>query len=189
VRLREDNLGRILALDIATETGFCHGAPTDKAPVWGTFRNRGGALPNSLIMHDAWLRELIQQVKPAIVVHEAAPSIRWGGQKTNAATLMKLNGLCMKTEEVCERIGVDCRQVTAQKWKTALCGPLGKSRFGKDVKPYPPFEAMALRGWNCTNHNAADAVGIWLFTVSFRAPEAALRFDPLVMRAHAKKRR
>lgn len=191
MRPRHDDDGRILSLDIATETGWCIGRPSDTKPYWGSFKNTGGALPNSLILHDAWLTERLTQDDFPIdlVVIEAAPSIRWGGKKTNANTLLKLNGLCAKTEEVCARLRIDCRQLTSQKWKSALCGPIGKSRFGKSDKPYPPFEALALRGWQLTNHNAADAVGLWLFTVGRRAPTLALRFDPLVMRATARGQR
>lgn len=188
---KHDDDGRILALDIATETGWCIGRPSDKEPISGAFRNKGGALPNSLVVHELWLMGLLCQDDYPIhlVVKETAPSIRWAGQKTNATTLIKLQGLANETEKICHRLGIECRDVNTQRWKTALCGPLGISRFGKDVKPYPPFEALALRGWKITNHNEADARGIWLFAVGRRAPTAAVKFDPLVMRATARGKR
>ena len=190
MKRRPDDDSGILALDIATELGWCYGRPSDTTPTWGTVRF-AGALPNVLIALDAWLRGMIEQRRPRRVVIEQAPSLRWGGGKTNATTLIRLTGMCGKVEEVCARYGqaLDCSETPSQRWKTALCGPMGRAKFGKEVKPYPPFQALALRGWELTNHNAADAVGIWLYAVGVFAPELALQFDPLVRRAASRGKR
>lgn len=185
---KPDNDGRILALDVATELGWCLGKPSDRTPVWGSVRFEGG-IPNCLVPLGQWLGQQLRAGGIDLVVFEAPPALQWAGKKTNAQTLLKLNSMCVKVEEVCAQFKIACRDLAAQRWKTALCGPLGRARFGKDVKPYPPFEALALRGWTVLNHNAADAVGIWLFTVGRRAPELALQFDPLVRRAGVRRKR
>lgn len=172
----------LLALDIATETGWCVGKPSAE-PTFGFYRTRDGGLPNKLIDFGNWLRQVIAQHQPELVAFEEPPNPTWGagrGKKgTNATTILMLNALCTKAEEICAEQRLTCRSVSAGKWKKNM---VGTSRFGKSVRPYPATESCAQRGWLVTNHNTADAVGVWLYAVAVINPDAAAKFDPLARR-------
>jgi len=179
-RPRADRDDTILALDIATATGWCAGKPSDDRPLWGSHRLRADlGHAGKLIEWESFLRERISEIQPKLVVREEPPSIRWGGKKTNANTLLLLNGLGAKCEEVCARLKIECKEVGIAQWRKGL----GLGKFGKEDRPYPPIEAMAQRGWLVRDHNCADAMGVWLFAVAWRAPKLAARHDPLAIRA------
>jgi hypothetical protein len=174
--------GTILALDLATVLGYAHGRPSGE-PTWGTHKIAGHEAPSKRIAYRGWLSRMLKEVRPELVVFEQPPSIRWAGGKTNANTILLLNALAQATEEWCLAQGVPCREVRAAQWKKAMCGSAKVTK-----RPYGPIESCRQRGWSVTDHNAADAIGIWLFAVGIKAPDSAARFDPLVRRVNFKRR-
>lgn len=175
MRPRPDRDHKILALDLATVLGWGIGQPSGE-PRWGHLRLRGESPAAASMELAKWLKPLLREERPRLVAVETPPSPMWKGRQTNAATNRKLNALAVKAEECCLELGIECVHVDAAQWKKLLCGT---ARVSKDQRPYPPIEALAQRGWQVDDHNAADALGIWLFAVTWRAPKLAMRFDPL----------
>jgi hypothetical protein len=170
---------RLLALDIATDTGWCAGAIDQGEPGFGNFKLAAGeALPNTLITFGDWLTKLCVLHQPQLVLIEEPPNPAWSG-RTNYQTLRKLMALAAKAEEICARRKIECREVSVGRWRMALGCPKRVS----GIKPYPVFAQLAARGFDVNNHNAADAVGLWLFGVAFldklHSTQHAMRFDPL----------
>jgi Holliday junction resolvasome RuvABC endonuclease subunit len=173
--------GRILTLDLATHLGWCLGAPTDEPTFGAHVLGHKLTRPQALQALDRWLTAELKDHKPDLVVAEEAPNPAWLGKNASASSILLLNGLVSRAEEVCERRRVEFRTVKAIRWKASL----GVAKANKKQKPYPVITQVGLRGWRVTNDNTADAIGLWLHVVSVKAPIAALRFDPLTRRAAA----
>lgn len=175
--MKDNPKHELLALDIATEFGWCLGLPAYD-PEWGACRLTGTDAEKRAQL-SRWLERLFRQTRVGRCLIETPPNPAWGRnakQKfTNAHTLVMLNNLVAAAEDVCLKHRVPVSLVDPHQWKMAL---LGFARWEKRG-PYPPIEALAQRGFTVTNHNAADACAIWLFGVGVLHPELAPRFDPL----------
>jgi hypothetical protein len=176
---------RLLTLDIATDTGWCAGDVAEGTPGWGNWKLPPNIdLPLSLIAYGDWLNKLCAIHQPQLVVIEEPPNPAWGGGKTNYTTLKKLMALAQKAEEICARRKIECREIGVTRWRTALGCP---ARIG-GIKPYPVFAQLEARGFEVGNHNAADAVGLWLYALAFldklHGTQHAARFDPLARGQH-----
>lgn len=151
---------KILALDLATKTGWCVGEH-DAEPNFGTY-----ALPKTdddigrfLVAFEDWLVGMMALEDPELVVFEAP--IFLGGRNSNIMTARKLMGLANQTEVVCYRRGVTCREGHLQKVKKFFAG------HGRAEKA--DMIAAARRfGFAVTDDNQADSVGLWCFTVHSR---------------------
>jgi hypothetical protein len=165
---------KLLALDLATELGWALG-PTDGDPKSGIYKLPKGAQAGEFgkAFH-RWLHPLLREEKPDVVTFEAP--LHHAGGHTNAAASYKLQGLCFYTETLCGLLDVRCYQSPAVSWKKAICGT---GRVSKSMKPYPPFEALAQRGFNVTNNNEADALCLRLYALGCLDEKQAARFDPL----------
>lgn len=175
--------GRIIALDIATELGWCVGKPTDETPLWGSVKIKGDTHAKACIFLEVWFKEMLERWGPEWVVFETPSNPAWLGKGTSAQAILKLNNLANTIEEVCERRKIRCNSVHGQRWKKTVCG---NAKASKKMHPYPVITSMAQRGWTIPNDNEADAVGVWIHTVGVLAPVQALKFDPLLRRAHVR---
>lgn len=171
---------KILTLDLATEIGWCLGRPGEE-PRWGVFRlpkGTGVKVGQYGAAFHRWLYPLLKAEQPELVAFEAP--MQGGFGQSTFATKHKLGGLCFYAETLCALVNIPAYQVDAGTWKAAVCG---NGRINKDMKPYPPTESLAQRGWDVQNHNAADAVCIWLYALSCVDERAAAAYDPLARRA------
>lgn len=166
---------KILSLDLATEIGWTLGRPGEE-PRWGVFRlpktgKDAGAYGAAF---HRWLYPFLKKELPDLVVFEAP--MQGGFGMSTHATKYKLQGLCFYAETLCRLMDIRPYQVDAGTWKKAICG---NGRINKDMAPYPPFVALAQRGFDVTNHNAADALCIWLYALGCVDERAAAAYDPL----------
>ena len=177
--------GPILALDLATNTGWCVGAPGG-VPVLGTEK-----LPSTaddvgafISAYNRWLLQTLCDTAPALVIYEQ-PSIF---SKTTPATVIKLNGLASHTELVCHD------HVPRLKYRQVNPSRLKKFWTGNGRAEKSDMVAMARRyGFAVTDDNQADAVSAWCYAVfCYAAPEHRRRFEggplaarPLVAEASA----
>lgn len=157
----------ILALDLATCTGFCHGRG-DALPMVGHVR-----LPVThdevgpyLDVFERWIIQKVELVAPELVVFEA-PIHR---QFDRAIITRKLHALPGVAEMVCWRRGIDVRQVAPTTAKKALTGR------GNADKNSMAHHARAY-GLTIKVSDEADAFAVWLVAFRIREPAQALRFD------------
>lgn len=159
--------GRLLTLDLATNSGFCVGAPDNPNPDFGNFKipPTGDDVGRfGVIFHD-WLTNLIDWHQPDFVVFEM-PILP---KQTNLMTVRKLTGLAMLTEMECRRRKLPVREARASSVKKFFTG---SGKAGK-------LDTMAIcrrYGWNVKTDDEADACALWAYSVSLYAPEYAERF-------------
>lgn len=159
----------ILALDLATCTGFAHGA-ADECPTLGHFRlpKTGEDVGAFLEAAEARLTGMLATIAPNIVCFES-PVLP---ATTALATTRKLHGLAGMLELVCRRASVECVEVQPTTVKKVLTGR------GNAKKPDMVAAARAM-GFDPKVEDEADALGVWLAVVRKRHPEIAGRLDPI----------
>ena len=170
--------GKVLALDLATKTGWAIGAPNDKAPRFGSLRfAREG---HSMAAHFAgcaqWLKDITTVERPRLIVFEAplAPSFMTG--HTNTDTVRWLMGLTAIVEATLYGKGFDVREATVSNVRNFF---LGTNRIrSADAKLATKRRCVEL-GWNVGDDNAGDACALWLYQCALLDPTIAVRYTPL----------
>lgn len=152
----------ILALDLATKTGWCLARAGDPVRV-GThvLPSTGKDIGTFLLRHQHWMEQVFIDHRPELVVYES-PILRSG--QTQIATLRKLYGLAGVTEMVSTARGVPCFEVNLATAKNLLSGN------GRASKP-DMIQAARARGVPVEDDNQADAFAVFLCAVKHRSPE------------------
>ena len=168
--------GRILALDLATETGWAFGAP-GTTPRFGSLRFGAVGTGRAQVYRAfrVWLNNWIVMEQPELVVFESAALPMAMQGRTNANTIKMLIGMCEHTEELCHD-RVELREAMASQVRAHF---LGSNRFrGAEAKRLT-IECCNRLGWPVANHNAADALALWHYQVCCLRPDIAARANPL----------
>lgn len=163
-----------LALDLATQTGFCFGpADTGEVPVIGHIRmpKTGPDVGAFLCAWEDWLNPWVREVEPTLIVFEA-PIL--AGQ-TQIATTRKLQGMAGVTEMVGHRLGIEVAEVATSQVKKALTGN------GRAEKA-DMMAAARHYGFDPQTSDEADAFGIWLCALRLRHPGQAGLWDAMNFR-------
>ena len=166
-----------LALDLATQTGFCFGpADTGEIPTIGHIRlpSTGTDVGRFLCAWQDWLEPKVREVEPTLIVFEA-PIL--AGQ-TQIATTRKLQGMAGVTEMVGHRLGIEVAEVATSQVKKALTG------HGRAEKA-DMMAACRAYGFAPQTSDEADAFGIWLCALRLRHPTQAGLWDPMNFRRAA----
>lgn len=164
--------GKILALDLATATGWAIGFPSDLVPRFGThvLPSTGTNIGAFGVAFEDWLIGVLNAEQPEAVLYEQ-PSIF---MKSQPATLIKLNGLAYHCETICNRLGF-------RRYYCVNPSQLKKYWTGSGKAKKPDMIAAARRrGWDVRDDNAADAAAAWAWGVYCFAPAHAGRFQPVV---------
>src|SRR4051794_18283644 len=103
--------GTIIALDLATQTGFCVGTPDDPNPIFGefVFPSTGDDIGKFANAVEDWLDAMLDRYKPELVNFEM-PILP---KMTSLMTVRKLTGLAWETEKKCRRRGIKVRESRA----------------------------------------------------------------------------
>lgn len=162
----------LLALDMATNTGWCCGDVREGKPVLGsiklpsTKKDLGWWMDAAIKAYD----DLIEHTHPDRVIYES-PILRGS---TRIETLRKLYTLASVIEYVCRERGIPVYEVAITTVKKRLTGN-GRAQKEDMIK------AAKEKGMAPKNSDEADAFGIWLTGAYKFAPEQALRFEDLLI--------
>lgn len=144
----------ILALDLATKTGWASWAP-GRLLASGTMQlpKTGEDVGLFLDSYLKWLETTIEECAPKWIVFEA-PILP---KQTRLATLRKLYGLANITELVARWRGVDCSEVNISTVRKHFCD---RGTGPRDQMKRLVMDACRDRGWEPVDDNAADALAI-----------------------------
>ena len=155
---------KILALDLATRTGWACGAVNGE-PRWGI---KVIARPHTDVgafasAYDLWLSDMITVEQPDLLVFEAPILPR----QTTLDTARKLMGLAFLTELIAFRRDLACREVNIRTVKKFFAG------HGHAAKS-DMIDAARRHGWNVKDDNEADALGVWALAAHARGRRVEL---------------
>lgn len=158
---------KVLALDLATRSGFAFGKPGEP-PISGSMRFASPGASHEAIFASAlrWITTLIKRCEPDLIVWEAplAPSFKRGFTNANTTTL--LFGLPAVIGAVAFLLGVfDVRKAEARKVRMHFIGANPKRVIAKKQT----IEQCRARGWAVDDDNEADALAVWSYMTSLIA--------------------
>lgn len=173
----------MLAFDLATTTGWAFDGPVRGVPEFGAFRvpapdgdnQLGFELGRSFLRFEEKMTELIWRARPETIAFEAPLTLVHGGQssvKTNANTVRMLFGLAAITELVAARLKINTYEANVMSIKKGFAGS------GRADKAAMMARCRQL-GWMVTEHNAADACGLWSHVRSLQDPKFSVGTTPL----------
>jgi hypothetical protein len=167
--------GTVLALDIASTTGWACGWPGTK-PFCGSIRLAKPGTSRAGV-HRAfrlWLDKVWSDPLPDLIVYEspAAPMVMQG--TTNIDTIKTLIGLAEHLEEWAYN-RVTLREASVSQVRTHFIGRNMKSAL---AKPKTMQRCRDL-GWTIANHDEADAAALWDYQCAFLRPDLAYKSMPL----------
>lgn len=174
---------RILALDIATNTGGCFGSADARVPLFMSqrFAVTGQSFGPAFLKFDRWLDDLITVHAPDVLAFEAplVQAGRGGAKvKTNVQTVRLLMGLASVADMVGARRGLRTFEANVATIKKSFTG---SGRADKDA-----MKRMArARGWPIKNDHEADAGALWAYAVACFAPDRAAAQTALFSRIGA----
>lgn len=140
---------RILALDLATKTGWAIGESGKivESGVQDFSVQRGESPGMRFLYFRSWLETLLTAIKPTLIVYEM-PHLRGG------ATATVLVGLETRVHEVAAQRGIEYTKVHSAKVKKAVLGS------GKATKEQVIEWAVGVLGRPPASDDEADAVAI-----------------------------
>lgn len=169
--------GLVLALDLATTTGYAHACPGQK-PMFGSLRFGKTGTPRdaSYRMFRIWIDEILTSLEPDLVVFESAAIASALGGKTTAETIKRLIGYCEHLEEICFQ-RVELREANVRSVRGFFLGGAVQKR---DAAKAATIERCKVMGWDVgDDHDAADACALWAYQVSCLRPDIAATMAPL----------
>lgn len=189
----------LLALDLATTTGWCAGDGSSLPSLGSVTMPKTGEENGPYFdFFFRWMHAKISELqaefevetepgdfgprsvdrKALICAIEAPmlPAARYNSEKnkwektTNLATTRKLQGLAGFAETICYQRNVLCEEVYASQVKSAIGGS------GKAAKP-DMMAAAKKCGLNPPTHDAADAFGVWVLMMRAYARQYQHQWD------------
>jgi hypothetical protein len=169
--------GRVLALDLATTTGWAHGAP-GSAPACGhiRFTKQGSTRAQTYRVFRKWLDDEwgVRDHIPEVIVYESPAVPSFLGGRTNIETTRLLFGLAEHLEEWCYGKTELHEATTSQ----VRCHFLGQNLKAKIAKPLT-LERCRDFGWEVATEDEADAAALWDYTQCWLNPQLAYKTTPL----------
>lgn len=158
--------GGVLALDLATKTGWCYGPIGAERPVWGVWQlpspteagRQGAAFRNQLL-------DAIDRYRPKLIMYEAALP---AGAMPHAKTGELLIGLAFVADVACYDREVEARKEWPQTIRSKVMGPGNGRITSKQKNDGMIVRWLQARGLPVEDHNAADAILAWMFACHIR---------------------
>lgn len=162
----------ILALDIATCTGFAYGSPRHgERATSGSIRFQR---THTMARFEMWLDRLMENEGITHVVFERPMDPRRMPRVTNFDTTRRLIGMCGCAEARAGVNGAECSEVDVGKVRYALLARRPQKGKGKTMVA----DLVKVLGYRPKDDNESDALAIWLYACGVFAP-GAIRSTPL----------
>lgn len=169
--------GSVLALDLATVSGWAWGKP-GTTPIFGSIRfvrqNEERAV--AYRQFRLWLDLICSARKPAVITYESPIGAFMGG-KTNINSLRLLLGLCEHLEEWAHQ-KFELREASVAQVRSHFIGRNMKSAVAKELT----MARCRERGWTVNTTDEADACALWDYQCCFLRPELGTESTPLFER-------
>lgn len=169
----------VLAMDIATTSGFCFGPVGAQPPLlqYGVREFGGTDRTNGQIigLFRGWFAQRCFEIRPTLCVFES-PYIPvglkpGGGAPMNPHTLRRLLGMTGAVEAVCYELKIPCRESVSAQFTKFLTG---KGQYKtRPEKKAAVIEACRFFGCEPQDDNAADALALFFYAESILSPRAA----------------
>lgn len=174
----------ILALDLASVSGWAVGEPGSRTPAHGTIRFAAAGASHEAIFAKAydWTTKMMDTFKPNLVVWEAPlpTSFRRVRGKTNADTTSILFGLPAVVGAAVYASGIyDIRKAETNEVRRHFIFSNPKR---VKAKPLVMQQCRAM-GWEIADDNEADALATWSYMCAILDPKLSWRPMPLLRRA------
>jgi crossover junction endodeoxyribonuclease RuvC len=169
---------KILALDIASVTGYAFGSPHDK-PGCGSVRFAARDASHNAILANAydWFHEFTRWRVPDVLVLEALLPPEFARGRTQKVTNELLGGLHGVIRAAAYKKGIyniEAVSVLLVRHHFLL------GHFKRDRAKRYTVEKCRLLGWiSNTDNNAADAAALWSYWCGKVDPKTAIRVSPL----------
>ena len=153
----------LLALDLATKTGWAYALPSMSQPRSGVFTlpDTGSNVGWFLDAFERWLTPFQREIAVQEVVFEAPLHL----PNSNINTARKLMSIAAMTEFVCRRNGTRYFEANNASWRKHF---IGKGGGKGQVLKAMTVEACRDRGWSPRDDNEADALGLLDYAVHLR---------------------
>ena len=174
----------VLAIDLATKTGFCRGA-VGGTPEFGTMnfaiKSRDRVVSSDLIFATAmdWASGLIDPVPDILIVESMLPPDAMKNH-TSRQTRDRLAGLHGIIRGVARRKGVgEISEAAVQDVREHFIGYRNLPRVQAKRAVIDRCQSL---GWDVANDNEADACALWSYACALIDPKVALSVMPLFNR-------
>jgi hypothetical protein len=171
--------GNVLALDLATTTGWAYGEP-GALPIFGHIRfgKPGDPHGQTLRAFRTWLEDnwgsSKARMRPALIVYESPAVPAFMGKKTNINTTRLLMGFAEHTEEWCYN-RFELHEATTSQVRCHFIGNNPKSHIAKPQV----YDRCHDLGWMCATHDESDACALWNYQCSLIDPMEGIKTSPL----------
>ena len=176
----------ILAIDLATTTGWARGSVGDATPSFGTQKFYGGISGKSqdgnavFAASLKWITETLANNPPDMVIMESLLPPAAMLNQTSRAVRDRLAGLHGVIRAAARRRGIgEISDVGVGDVRQHF---IGTRSLKRDEAKKAVIDQCLLLDWRINNDNEADACAIWSFAVSLIDPKQALRVSPLFNR-------
>jgi hypothetical protein len=168
--------GAVLALDLATVTGYCYGKPGAAPPKFGHHRwmKQGQFRPQAYRQFRLWLDLWCSANKTDWIVYEAPIAPLLMGGQTNLNTIKLLVGLAEHLEEWAYQ-KVELRQASVAEVRSHFIGRNLKSAIAKPLT----LQRCRDRGWQVETGDEADACALWDYQICCLRPDIGVKTAPL----------
>lgn len=171
----------VLALDLATVTGWARGVPGGD-PAYGSLRIAAKGASHSAVFgkFGEWLiKETAGERRPDQIVYEAPIIAKWG--KTNADTNIILQGLPAIVEMVAWMRGIyntNLQRVHVSKVRSYF---IGRERLERKEAKQLTMRKCKLLRWDPQDDNAGDALALWSYRCAQIDYRTSIKVTPLFM--------
>jgi hypothetical protein len=167
----------ILALDLATVSGWAIGSPGEQPRsgviCFGQSSPTHGQIASAAI---AWFIETLTEFKPQQIVYEQPLPPNFTGGHTTLNTAMIAMGLPFLMEGIAYRLGLfNVEPVRVSDVRTFFIGGNLKSAEAKKLT----FERCVKLGFTPADDNESDALALWCYQCARVKPELAHKLTPL----------
>lgn len=173
----------ILALDLATQCGCCHGGAAGKPRLWTwDLRDGGPVWTDKLGMLARFMAEYLDEYRPNMAVYELpmplAPMMERGAREETVALLRGAIGVAVA---LCSTRGMLVRGVRPGAARKAVLGWSRNTQGNTKARVFE--EVKALYRVAPQNHNEADAFVLWRWACNEADPALAAASAPLFLSA------